>query len=163
MADKKNNIETPKQKLRINPALKNLEIFVGEWEMEISNASFLSDPSATLNGFASIEWFDGGSFLIIRQRNSQPVPPFSTWIIGRDESIDTYKMLYFDSRGVSRIYEMSFNDGLWKIWRNSPGFSQRLTGNISKDGNTILAAWEISTDDSNWEHDFDLTYRRRGE
>ena len=29
-----------------------------------------------------------------------------------------------------------------------------------EDGNTIKAQWEKSSDDSHWEHDFDLTYTR---
>ena len=55
---------------------------------------------------------------------------------------------------------MSFEDGVWKLWRDSPGFSQRYAGTFSEDGSTIEGRWEISTDDSTWEPDFDLTYRR---
>ena len=70
-------------------------------------------------------------------------------------------MLYFDSRGISRVYQMSLSeDGIWKMWREAPGFFQRFTGKISKDGNTITARWERSNSGVFWEHDFDLTYTR---
>jgi len=38
-----------------NPALKHLEILVGDWEMEIANASFLPSPSDTAKGPVSFE------------------------------------------------------------------------------------------------------------
>ena len=39
-------------------------------------------------------------------------------------------------------------------------FSQRFTGTLSEDGNTIAGAWEICHDGKTWEHDFDLTYTK---
>jgi hypothetical protein len=82
-------------------------------------------------------------------------------VIGGDESTETYCALYFDSRGVSRIYQMSLNDGVWKMWREAPGFRQRFTGTFSDDGGTIRGYWERSADGSHWEHDFDLTYTKQ--
>jgi hypothetical protein len=55
---------------------------------------------------------------------------------------------------------MSFNDGVWKMWRNDPGFFQRFIGTFSKDGKSISAQWENSSDGKTWEHDFDLTYTK---
>ncbi|KCZ71510.1 hypothetical protein ANME2D_02241 [Candidatus Methanoperedens nitroreducens] len=153
------NAQAQKRPSKPNLALKSLEVFIGEWDMEVSRASFLPNPSATVDGYATIEWLDKGAFLVIRQGEKHH-PPFSTWIIGRDESTEIYKMLYFDSRGVSRIYDMSFHNGVWKIWRNNSGFSQHFTGKFSKDRKTISAQWEKSSDGKTWEHDFDLTYTR---
>jgi hypothetical protein len=69
-------------------------------------------------------------------------------------------MFQADSRQISRIYQMSLSDGVWKLWREAPGFSQRFTGTFSGDGRTISGRWEKSTDGSQWEHDFDLTYTK---
>lgn len=60
---------------------------------------------------------------------------------------------------------MSFADGVWRLWRQSPdfsplSFSQRYEGTFSDDGRTIAGRWEISHDGSTWEHDFDLNYAR---
>ncbi len=72
-----------------------------------------------------------------------------------------YKALYFDGRDVSRIYEMSFGDGLWKLWRNTTDFSQRFEGRLSADHDTVTARWEKSSDGDSWEHDFNVVYTRR--
>jgi hypothetical protein len=144
-----------------NPALKNLEILVGEWDMEISAASFLPDPSTVLHGHASFEWLEGGDFLVARQGSTTAGPPYSTAIIGRDEVTETYTMLYFDDRGVSRVYQMSLEGQVWKQWRQAPGFFQRFTGSFGDDGNTIHASWEKSSDGTTWQHDFNLTYKRK--
>lgn len=80
--------------------------------------------------------------------------------MGPDEAAGTYRMLYYDSRAVSRIYRMTFSGGIWTLWRDFPGFSQRFHGTFSEDGKIITARWEKSGDGSNWEHDFDLTYTK---
>ena len=69
-------------------------------------------------------------------------------------------MVYLDSRGVSRIYQMTLSADIWTIWREFPGFSQRFNGMFSDDNHVITARWDKSSDGSNWEHDFDLTYTR---
>ena len=56
---------------------------------------------------------------------------------------------------------MSFKDGVWKIWRNSPSFSQRFRGVLDKNNNTITAKWEKSSGGQKWEHDFDVKYERK--
>lgn len=64
------------------------------------------------------------------------------------------------SRKVSRVYEMSLSEGVWKMWRESPGFWQRYEGRVSADGNTITGYREKSSDGEAWEHD--LILRMRG-
>jgi hypothetical protein len=143
-----------------NPALESLEGLAGDWEMELSNASFLPDPSETVTGHVSFEWLENGAFLVLYMGARPPATPDATWVISRDGSIPNYTVLYYDSRKVSRVYEMSFLDGVWKMWRNSPGFSQRFEGKLSKDGSTISAHWEKSFDGIKWEHDFNITYTK---
>lgn len=143
-----------------NPALKHLEVLAGEWEMELSNASFLPNPSETIKGRVSFEWVQDGAFLLLRMGDKPPNPPAALWLIGRDESAPLYTVLYYDARTVSRVYAMSFSEGVWKMWRNAPGFSQRYEGQISHDGKTITARWEKSSDGTTWEHDFNVTYTK---
>ena len=148
------------KKLEPNPALKNLEVLIGNWDVELSNASFLPDPSQTVRGKVTFEWVEAGAYLIIRQGDRARDPAFAIWTIGRDESNKEYTALYYANRTVSRIYPMTFEAGTWKMWREAPGFSQRFLGTISKDGKTIRGSWEKSADGHNWEHDFDMTYTR---
>lgn len=109
-----------------NPALNDLEGLVGDWEMELSNASFLSNPSDTVKGPASFAWEQDGAFLVMRMGDKPPSPPAAMWLIGRDESSSEYTVLYYDARSVSRVYHMSFLDGVWKMWREAPGFGNAL-------------------------------------
>jgi hypothetical protein len=140
-----------------NPALSDLQPLVGEWSVQIA---FPADPETTVRGSVSFEWLEGGAFLVMRAGVEWSGPSGSVAVIGRDEMTETYSMLYFDARSVTRIYEMSFGDGVWKQWRSAPEFSQRFTGTFSDDGSTIAARWEKSSDGSHWDHDFDLTYTR---
>jgi hypothetical protein len=146
--------------LKINPSLERLGVLVGDWNLEASAMSFHPDPSAVVGGRVSFRWLENGAFLIEHSESPQSDFPRSTAIMSPDDSAGTYCMLYFDSRGVSRLYQMSLSDGLWKLWRDFPGFSQRFTGRFSEDGKTITAEWEKSSDGVTWEHDFNLTYTK---
>lgn len=55
-------------------------------------------------------------------------------------------MLYADARGACRVSRMTLSDGVWKIWREAPGFFQRFTATVSGDGKTITGRWEGSRD-----------------
>lgn len=144
-----------------NPALTTLEGLVGDWEMELSNAFFLSSPSETVKGSVSFEWVQDGAFLLMRMGDKAAATPSAIWLISRDDAVSDYTVFYYDDRSVSRVYGMSFADGVWKMWRAAPDFSQRFEGRLSDDGNTVTASWENSHDGTMWEHDFNVTYRRR--
>ena len=143
-----------------NPALDSLAVFIGQWNIEITSMSFNPDPSAVVQGRSQFAWLEGGAFLIQHSEIDASEFPRSTAVMGPDEEAETYRMLYYDSRGVSRIYRMTFSSGIWTLWRDFPGFSQRFHGTFSEDGRAISAYWEKSTDGSNWERDFALTYSK---
>jgi len=134
-----------------------LSVLVGRWEIEALNPG---EPGEMVHGSLTFEWLSGGRYLIERITIEHPDFPDSIAIIGYDETTGNFTQHYFDSRGVERIYGMSVINGVWKLWRDMPGFSQRFTGTISDNGSVIMGRWEKSVDGSNWEHDFDLTYRR---
>ena len=138
-----------------NPALKQLGVLVGDWEMELSNAAFLANPSDTVKGNISFAWTENGAFLNMRMVDD------ALWLISRDDAMPDYKIFYYDARNVSRIYEMRFSEHIWNIWRNSPNFSQRYEGKISDDAHTIIGKWEKSSDGIQWENDFNVTYTRK--
>jgi hypothetical protein len=142
--------------MTINPALAALRFLVGAWDMELSAASFLPDPDATVHGSVSFEWIEEGAALVMRMGTA-------TWIIGRDEAEPRYNVLYADDRGVSRVYLMSFSDGAWRMWRDTPEFAQRFEGQVSAGEAEINGTWRKSSDGgSTWEHDFNVRYRRAG-
>jgi hypothetical protein len=138
-----------------------LEPFLGEWSLQVVFPG--AEPVA--GGRVVFAWMTGKQFLIERWEVPVPEAPDGLAVIGFDEGRGTFLQHYFDSRGVARLYEMSFEHGVWKLWRDSADFSpldfaQRYTGRFSDDGKTIAGRWEIAHDGSTWEHDFDLTYNR---
>src|SRR5262249_15013681 len=101
-------------------------------------------------------------FLMLRMGDKPPSLPAALWLISRDESAPTYTVLYYDARRVSRVYEMSFSEGVWKMWREAPGFWQRFESTLSTNCQTLTGRWEKSSDGATWEHDFDVPYTRVG-
>jgi hypothetical protein len=152
--------ENQRTPFRSNLALDQLAPLLGEWQIEISAMSMDPDPSAVVRGRSSFSWLEGGAFLLQHSEIPDSDFPTSTAVMGPDEEAGTYRMLYYDSRGVSRIYRMTFSGRIWTLWRDFPGFSQRFHGTFSEDGKVITASWEKSENGSNWEHDFALTYTK---
>ena len=142
--------------------VERLEVLIGEWSMEVS---LPGAPPGDIGARLSFEWMPGRQFVVQRWQVPVPEAPDGLAILGFNEPRDTFLQHYFDSRGVARVYEMSFGDGEWKLWRDAEDFSpldfsQRYTGRFTDDGQTIEGAWEIAHDGTTWEHDFDLTYRK---
>jgi hypothetical protein len=152
-------------------ALERLGVFVGEWVLaarfpdgELASSIARQEGPQACSRF---EWALDGHFLL--QRTEVPVPgaPDSLAIVSVDPATGAYTQHYYDSRGVVRLYAMTFADEVWTLTRESPDFSpldfrQRFTGIFSPDGNTVSGAWEKRVGGAGWEHDFDLTYHRAG-
>ncbi len=103
---------------------------------------------------------------LLVQRTTVPIPdvPDSFCVVVTADD-GSYLQHYFDSRGVARLYAMTFDGRRWTLERTTPDFSpllfcQRFVGMISEDGMTIDGQWQQSTDGREWEQDFGLTYRR---
>lgn len=138
-----------------NPALADLQFLAGDWDMELSEASFLPDPDAKVNGSVTFEWIEQGAALVMRMGDA------ASWIIGRDDSEQHYHVLYADDRGVSRVYQMSLTGGSWQMWRDTPEFSQRFDAKVSPGEAEINGSWQKSVDGgTTWEHDFKVRYTR---
>jgi hypothetical protein len=143
----------------LNPSLAPLAVLVGDWRVELTDAGFL-EPGTSMSGTMSVSWLDE-AFLVLRSAMNVDGPPTSVSVIGHDGH-DDYQLLYADDRGVSRIYRMSFADGVWIQHREDPGFHQRFQGTVDRSGDRISAFWTKSHDDgATWQHDFNLTYTRR--
>ncbi len=153
---KKNNKTLNWKSTDKNPALKKLDILIGDWEIT-GKHRLIPKP---IKGKINFSWFNGKSFLIMRTDFNQSGPPNSTAIIGSDDKAEKLSMLYFDERGVSRIYDVVFNNNVLKMERNHPGFSQRFKGIVNDNGNTIEGAWELCEDDVNWKKDLEVIYTR---
>jgi hypothetical protein len=137
--------------------IEELRDFVGKWELEVGLPG--ADDVRVLSVFEAI-----GEILV--QRTSVPVPeaPDSVCVVvaGPDGG---YVQHYFDSRGVARLFAMTFDGSTWTLERTKPDFSplefhQRYIGSFSEDQATIDGEWQVSDDGREWRRDFRLTHRR---
>ena len=143
--------------------MKRLEPFIGEWSMEMLMADQEAMPD--VGARVSFEWMPGERWLVERWHVPVPEAPDGVAIIGFDEGRRTFLQHYFDQRGIARVYEMTFEEGVWTLERTKADFSpfefgQRFTGTFSEDGRRIDGTWEIALDLETWEKDFDLSYVR---
>lgn len=140
-----------------NPALVAFQPLIGEWT---TVGHHPMRPGITLHGRASFGWVDGGAFLMMRTDVVEPQIPSGITIIGSDDASSDCFMLYFDERGVSRKYTMSFGDTSFRWWRDAPDLSQRFNVALSEDGRTMIGDGQLSRDGVSWEGDLELTYTR---
>jgi len=143
--------------MRQSAALERLEKFIGVWSVK---ASFPDSPT----GRSVFEWALKDQYLIQRSDAPDPIPQ-ALAIVAVDSKTGAYTQHYFDSRGVVRVYAMTFSRGAWTLTRNSRDFSpldfhQRFKGRFTGGGNTIQGTWEKSPNGRKWTRDFDLTYTR---
>jgi hypothetical protein len=147
-------------------ALDRLELFIGTWSID---ARFPNQPELEVDAtgaFVTWEWALDRQYLLQRSDAPDPIPS-SLSIVGVDRNHDTFTQHYFDSRGVTRLYTMTFDGTEWTLTREqadfSPlDFSQRFVGTFSDDGSIIRGAWEMSHDTKTWELDLELDYTRTG-
>jgi len=131
--------------------------FVGDWELTV-------DLPGAEDVRSQVVFELLGPLLV--QRTTVPVPgaPDSLCVVAtRDDG--SYVQHYFDSRGVARLYEMTYDGHLWTLERTRPDFTpldfhQRYVGRFANDRNTITGEWQSSPDGVNWTKDFGLILRR---
>lgn len=136
--------------------VQELEPLVGEWRTEVR----MPGRVEVVHGRTTLEWLDGGAYLIQRAEMDDPVFPRAVMVIGPAVGRGGVVQHYFDSRGVARVYDISFEDGVLRLARDDDDFAQRYSGRLSADGARIEGAWEICEDGATWKHDFDLNYTK---
>jgi hypothetical protein len=148
------------------PENERLEPLIGAWSMAIvMPGDARPDPLPDIGGRMTFDWLGANAFVI--QRWTVPIPeaPDGLAMLGWDAARGTFLQHYFDTRGVARVYEMTFDRNVWKLARTKPDFSpfefsQRFTGTFVDGGQRIEGTWEISDDQKKWRKDFDLIYTR---
>jgi hypothetical protein len=139
-----------------NQALAAFEPFIGTWHTVGSHPEI----ETTLHGETSFAWHESGAFIIMRSSIVEDLGvPRGVAIIGSDDKLGTYSMIYYDSRGVSRTMKVSIAANVLVWWRSSPEMSQRYTLTVS--GDMIVSKGEASTDSgATWRRDLDQTFTR---
>jgi hypothetical protein len=142
----------------LQPAVAGLDPLIGNWTIEVP----MAPPGVRATG--SFEPLLGGAFVLQRVQVPDPFPS-AHCVLAPNEDGAGYTQHYFDSRGVVRVYAMTFENGVWTLERTKPdftplSFAQRYRGTFTDDGNAIEGAWESRQEGADWELDFELTYRR---
>ncbi|HKN97098.1 MAG TPA: hypothetical protein VJX10_08290 [Pseudonocardiaceae bacterium] len=131
---------------------------VGEWDLAV-------DLPGAEDVLGHVVFEAMGDVLV--QRTTVPVPeaPDSCCVVVTADD-GSYVQHYFDSRGVARLYAMTFDGHTWTLERSKPDFAplefhQRYIGAVSDDGGTITGEWQSSADGQQWTRDFGLVHTRR--
>ena len=141
--------------------LDELQPFIGEWSVEGRHVAL---PNTLIRGRSVFEWWGDRTFLMQRSTVDHPDFPDSISVIGATRPNGGLAQHYFDTRGVHRLFEMTFVAGIWTLMRKAVGakdFDQRMTATFSADGNTITAEFEV-TDAATHEmrRDFSVSYTK---
>ena len=140
-----------------NPRLAAFKPLIGTWTTSGRHSMM---PGSMLHGRTVFEWHEGGAFLCIRSEIAEPGIPSGVALIGSDDDAETFTMLYFDERAVTRRYEVSMDGAVLRWWRVAPAFSQRFLLTVAPDGETLRGVSELSKDDATWDQDLELSYAR---
>ncbi len=152
------------------------DVFVGDWNVAITNQRWVEDKTATTNGTAKGEWL-GDAFVQVRlwfEGDGDEVfgatargdladvgEPAMHFVFGRSDARDRFIALSHDERGVLRVFDLTLDGESWMLHRGDPDFHQRLIGRV--EGNRIVAHPDMSEDEgATWIKDFDMTFTRVG-
>jgi hypothetical protein len=136
--------------------IQQLERLVGSWTV---NLRWSPSTHKLVGGPREIElpvefgWLDSTPWLQYRFGPAR-------WLIGGDEADRQFVVLYTDDRPALRVYRMTLERNIWKIWRNAPGFRQRFEGRLLANDRKIVAHWDKAEGTKPWTLDFDLVFRR---
>lgn len=141
--------------------MKRLEFFIGHWKMEVIHPHLQPNP---ISGETNFEWLEE-KYVLQRTHIDKAEFPDNMIVYDWDPKTGGYLAHYFDSRGVTRLYQMSVENGVWKMWRDAPDFSpldffQRFAGRIDEAEKVIDGSWEISDDGITWNHDLKFIYKK---
>jgi hypothetical protein len=150
---------------RQTPTVAELAPLIGSWRMDAVFPDGRQGPPEDTGARTVFEYGPGSQFVIQRWEVPHPAAPDGIAIITADPASGDFLQHYFDSRGVVRLYEMTFADGVWTLERTkadfSPlDFSQRWEAELTHGGDTIQGRWLDRMADGGWRDDFALTYTR---
>jgi hypothetical protein len=137
-----------------DPALAPFEVLIGTWTTEATHPQV----DAVVRGRVTYEWLEGGHFIVQRSHQDHELFPDAICVIGAPEEGDGLVMEYFDSRGVRRTYGISLEGGVLRLWRDAPGFDQRMIAEVG--GDSFVARFQLAETPGEWKDDLRTTYRR---
>jgi len=145
----------------VGKPLDDLRPLIGAWSLEGRHVAL---PDTVVRGHALFEWWGDRTFLIQRQTIDHPDFPDSIAVMGATRPDGGLAQHYFDSRGVYRLFDMTYERGVWTLERKAAGpgdFDQRMRSALSADGNSILFEADRTEPGAHeFEHDLSMTFTR---
>jgi hypothetical protein len=138
-------------------AVRPFAALIGGWATESEHRLL---PGTKLMGHVAFAWLPGERFVTWRADNDDPRIPSSLSVVGVMEGDDHLSQQYFDSRGVHRIYRVSFDGTTLVTERKAPGFNQRLHAVLSPDGSTFKGVSQLD-EGGGYVDDLSFTFRRQ--
>jgi len=125
--------------LRPDPALKRLDVLVGEWKLR---GRTLGSQADNVSAWSAFEWLPGGSFLKQSfEAEFAGLTIRSLEIIWYDRESDTFpSMVYSNLAGEPIPYRYDIRGRDVTITTDLAG-GARMTGRISDDGNSFSGEW----------------------
>lgn len=141
--------------------LDALQPFIGEWTVEGRHVAF---RDAVIHGRSVFEWWGERTFLVQHFTFDHPDFPDAISMIGATGPGGGLAQHYFDTRGVHRIYDMTFAGGVWTLMRtavDAKDFDQGMRARFSADGNSITGEWKRSEPGTHeLQHDLSVIFTR---
>ena len=141
----------------VNPALRRLDFLLGEWRTEGTHPQLAGQ---TLNGRTSFKRHEGGAFVIMRTHVDHPEIPDGMAIIGSDDGAGTFAMVYFDERGISRLYDLTIGERTLTWRRDDPQLAQTNTIKAGDDEDILIGKGRMSQNGGAWGEDLSQTFHR---
>jgi hypothetical protein len=145
----------------VGKPLDDLQPFIGVWSVEGRHVAF---PDQVIHGHSLFEWWGDRTFLIHRSTFDHPDFPDSLSVMGATRPDGGLALHWFDTRGVHRLFDMTFARGVWTISRKAVGpndFDQSMRATFSEDGNTITSESQLRDRATHeMRRDFSVIYMR---
>lgn len=143
--------------MKANDALSPLDRTLGTWSVKGTHPLL---PGRTIRGRMTFERIDDGAFIRMHSKMEDPQFPDGIALFGTDDDEGTCTMIYFDDRGVSRTYRVTFEPNGFTWSRDSSKFAQRFRVTFSADGRTMESEGTMKKEGGAWEPDLSLSYSR---
>ena len=129
--------------------------FIGTWQTTGATRASAGESSHRIEAVDTYEWMEGGYFILHRIESKKPTAFTGLEVIGADAG-GGYFLHHYDSNGARIVSKGEIAGREWRVVAKT----ERFTGTISEDGQTISGSWDRSTDGKSWEPWMDITLRK---
>ena len=128
----------------------SLDRLLGTWDVTMNHVA-LPEP---VRGRQTYERVLEGAFVLLHATMDHPQVPDAIALL------DTKQYHYFDTRGITRVFDFQVDDEGWSMIRRDADFWQRSSVTFSGPDEMTGTGDNSHDEGATWEHDYTMTYRR---